>query len=31
MTMPMFFYEVPLGLWFLVKGVKLPTAATTAR
>src|SRR6267143_2483828 len=23
---PMFFYEVPLGLWFLVKGVKAPTA-----
>jgi hypothetical protein len=22
---PMFFYEVPLGLWFLVKGVKAPT------
>lgn len=21
---PMFFYEIPLGLWFLVKGVKLP-------
>jgi hypothetical protein len=23
---PMFFYEVPLGLWFLVKGVQAPTA-----
>jgi hypothetical protein len=22
---PMFFYEVPLGLWFLVKGVRTPT------
>jgi hypothetical protein len=22
---PMFFYEVPLGLWFIVKGVKAPT------
>jgi hypothetical protein len=22
---PMFFYEVPLGLWFLVKGVRMPT------
>jgi hypothetical protein len=22
---PMFFYEVPLGLWFLVKGVRSPT------
>lgn len=22
---PMFFYEVPLGLWFLVKGVQAPT------
>jgi hypothetical protein len=22
---PMFFYEVPLGLWFLIKGVKAPT------
>ena len=21
---PMFFYEVPLGLWFLIKGVKIP-------
>ena len=26
---PMFFYEVPLGLWFLVKGVRAPT--TTER
>jgi hypothetical protein len=23
---PMFFYEVPLGLWFLIKGVRTPTA-----
>lgn len=23
---PMFFYEVPLGLWFLIKGVSVPTA-----
>jgi Domain of unknown function (DUF4386) len=23
---PMFFYEVPLGLWFLVKGVQAPAA-----
>ena len=23
---PMFFYEVPLGLWFLIKGVQAPTA-----
>jgi hypothetical protein len=23
---PMFFYEAPLGLWFLVKGVKVPAA-----
>jgi len=22
---PMFFYEVPLGLWFLIRGVKVPT------
>jgi hypothetical protein len=22
---PMFFYEVPLGLWFLIKGVRTPT------
>jgi len=22
---PMFFYEVPLGLWFLIKGVRAPT------
>lgn len=22
---PMFFYEVPLGLWFLIKGVQAPT------
>jgi hypothetical protein len=21
---PMFFYEVPLGLWFLIKGVRAP-------
>jgi hypothetical protein len=23
---PMFFYEVPLGLWFLTKGVDVPAA-----
>jgi len=23
---PMFFYEVPLGLWFLIRGVKLPAS-----
>jgi hypothetical protein len=23
--LPMFFYEVPLGLWFLIKGVRVPT------
>ena len=23
---PMFFYEVPLGVWFLIKGVQSPTA-----
>jgi hypothetical protein len=28
---PMFFYEVPLGLWFLVKGVRVPAAYSTAR
>ncbi len=31
---PMFLYEVPLGLWFLVKGVRVPTttgAFTAAR
>ena len=29
---PMFFYEVPLGLWFLIRGVRSPTrqAALTA-
>jgi uncharacterized protein DUF4386 len=27
---PMFFYEVPLGLWFLVKGVKVPATYSTA-
>jgi hypothetical protein len=27
---PMFFYEVPLGLWFLVKGVRAPTAGVLA-
>jgi len=21
---PMFFYEVPLGLWFLIRGIKVP-------
>jgi hypothetical protein len=24
---PMFFYEVPLGLWFPVKGVRVGTVA----
>jgi len=24
---PMFFYEVPLGLWFLIRGVRAPSAA----
>ena len=24
---PMFFYEVPLGLWFLIKGVRAPTVS----
>ena len=23
-TAPMFFYEVPLGLWVLIKGLKVP-------
>jgi hypothetical protein len=23
---PMFFYEVPLGLWFLIKGVTVPAS-----
>jgi hypothetical protein len=27
---PMFFYEVPLGLWFLLRGVKVPAAHPTA-
>jgi len=27
---PMFFYEVPLGLWFLVKGVEVPAAHSNA-
>lgn len=27
---PMFFYEVPLGLWFLIKGVKVPATTSTA-
>jgi hypothetical protein len=22
--LPMFFYEVPLGLWFLIRGVDVP-------
>lgn len=28
---PMFFYEVPLGLWFLFKGVKVPVADAPGR
>jgi hypothetical protein len=28
---PMFFYEVPLGLWLLAKGVRLPAPYSTAR
>jgi hypothetical protein len=28
---PMFFYEVPLGLWLLVKGVKVPAAYLPAK
>lgn len=27
---PMFFYEVPLGLWFLIKGVTVPTVKRAA-
>jgi hypothetical protein len=27
---PMFFYEVPLGLWFLIKGVKVPMVQLAA-
>ena len=27
---PMFFYEVPLGLWLLVKGVQVPAASSNA-
>jgi hypothetical protein len=27
---PMFFYEVPLGLWFLIKGVTVPTVGRAA-
>jgi hypothetical protein len=26
---PMFFYEVPLGLWFLVKSVRVSTVEGT--
>jgi Domain of unknown function (DUF4386) len=28
--LPMFFYEVPLGLWFLIKGVRLPAGPGAA-
>jgi hypothetical protein len=28
--LPMFFYEVPLGLWFLIRGVKVPPISPTA-
>jgi hypothetical protein len=28
---PMFFYEVPLGLWFLLKGVKVTADASQGR
>jgi hypothetical protein len=28
---PMFFFEVPLGLWFLIRGVTVPPAYSTAR
>ena len=27
---PMFFYEVPLGLWFLIRGVRVPERAAPA-
>ena len=27
---PMFFYEVPLGLWFLIKGVKAPVVGASS-
>lgn len=28
--LPMFFYEVPLGLWFLIRGVDVPRVETVA-
>lgn len=28
---PMFFYEVPLGLWFLIRGVQVPASSANAR
>jgi hypothetical protein len=28
--LPMFFYEVPLGLWFLIRGVNVPERLATA-
>lgn len=30
MWLPMFFFEVPLALWFLIKGVAAPTRAQAA-
>ena len=30
MWLPMFFFEVPLALWFLIKGVRLPERAKAA-
>jgi len=29
--LPMFFYEVPLGLWFMIRGVEVPRIDTAAR
>jgi len=29
--LPMFFYEVPLGLWFLIRGVDVPAIGAAAR
>jgi hypothetical protein len=29
--LPMFFYEVPLGLWFLLRGVDVPPIGVAAR
>jgi hypothetical protein len=28
---PMFFYEVPMGLWLVIKGVQMPAATASAR